>query len=195
MPNRNRQPPQPPPQLPQPLIFVACGHQVPPDCAPSGGISRKKGTSTILEPAMCLECGITHTKNRQQLIVDSYQSKVDAKVNEIIERAMGVQDEKDQKEIIETGKTHAVGDVLLQRNSEVVSIWADFIKGWNFSERQRTVEVRADPRNPRSGMIRKVVIDYVTILVSRTASELIVTKTWKCKDDQQVMEATELTRL
>lgn len=143
----------------------------------------------FMYPAVCFHCNIVNTKNQQQLIHDTYQSQIMSAENEIIERSIKIDDAKVRKELIETGKRINIGDIKLQRNAEILSVWLKFSEIWNFAERVRTI-CGHKPGN------RTYVREYLTIVVDRSnADSMKVTGTWKTLEDQVIVQRVPFMEL
>ena len=141
-----------PSAVPSLATFLVCGHQCPPTARPNvanDGVEFSQSASLFSQPAMCLDCSVTHAKNRQQTIIDTYQSKLEAKYEDLIDRAVKVSNERDRTEILEKGKQAALEDMLPDRNVEVAQLWQDFAKTWSSAERVVTtpVPVSGTPNN------------------------------------------------
>ena len=203
---------------PKPGKFVACGHPCPPGAVPSSEnehVVISMDNSMYEQPALCMECQIKHTKNRQQLVVDTYRSGLMAAENDIIERFLKIENTRVRNELMLTSKRIATEDINLQRDAEIVSLWLTFSETWNFAVRARTIEVPCQdayylslrggnvghPRGAHHSVPRTVtqkttkeVNDYLTILVDRGAGQINVTGTWKAKEDNSVVETVDITK-
>jgi vacuolar-type H+-ATPase subunit H len=150
--------PIPPKQADEPTAtFLVCGHQCPPTARPvlsNDGVKFNESAALFSEPAMCLTCSITHAKNRQQTIVDTFQSKLDAKYEELIDRAVKVSHERDRNEILEKGKQAALQDLLPARNLEIAQVWQEFAKMWSSAERVVATATAPAPPPSKNGLNR-----------------------------------------
>lgn len=143
----------------------------------------------FMYPAVCFYCNMVNTKNQQQLIHDTYQSRIMAAENEIIERAVKIDDERIRNELLETGKRINIGDIKLERNAEILGVWLKFSEIWNFAERVRTI-FGSKPSD------RKHIRDYLTIIVERrSADSMTVTGTWKTIQEQKLVQKVTIMEL
>lgn len=172
--------------------FLVCGHQSPPEARPvsaNAGVNFNEPASLYVQPAMCLTCSINHAKNRQQTTIEAYQSQIDLKMEEIIDRAMRVSNERDRTEILETGKRLVMADIILDRNREIVDIWQDLAMVWNLAKRDAaTGSLPAKKGGPAQTK------EVLSIRIDRTVGNVKVVLTWKT-ESHDVVETNEIMGL
>lgn len=136
---------------------------------------------------MCLDCSITHFKNRQMLLMESCASRFTKDVDALVDVAVKTRDGKDSKEILMTGKRRIVSDIISSSVGEVEALWQDFDRTWNGAEQHNPTT------NTTTGVPSSVSIDILSTSISRTESDVSVSLTWRNKENGKELSRQEIS--